>query len=392
MFKRSIKLSLICSLIITSAFSSDDGFEEDDFGSDEPIQIVKVKQEEKKDFSAFGSVSFSSDYGYAKKAELTSAKLSTNINLEYKIDKDYKIKSTIKAYEDFETNIHNDKDANINELYLYGKINSKTDIKIGRQIVVWGKSDNIRITDNLNPMDYTTPGMVDIKDLRLGRTMSKIDYFMDKWSVSGIILHENRFSDMAKVGSDYYLGQMPEEPSDSVSNSGVALSVNGNLEGQDIAFYYSNQFVDNTTYKSNMLAMAYNKVVNSFLYKTEVAYFDNYNSSTVKSKTDGLVGIEYSGISDGTISLEVANKNDDIQYALRFTQSYMNQTLDFTTLYSGYGKELKDGGFVRTWFDYDINDKITTSFGIIDYIGGDVVKFETIKDNDRVFASLKYNF
>jgi len=88
----------------------------------------------------------------------------------------------------------------------------------------------------------------------------------------------------------------------------------------------------------------------------------------------------------------MANKNDEIQYALRFTQSYINQTLDFTALYTGYGSSLEGGGFIRVWADYSIDDKISTSFGIIDYIGGDKQNFEAIKDNDRLFASLTYNF
>ena len=390
--KKFIKLSIITSLILGSCLYANDGFEdEDEFGEDE-IVIEKVEVKESKAFSIYGSVAASSNYSYKNKDEVSSTKISADINLEYKLNKDYKVKSTIKAYEDFETNIDNDRDIDINEFYLQGSINSKTDIKIGRQIVVWGKSDNIRITDTLNPMDYTTPGMVDIEDLRLGRAMTKLDYFVDKWALSGIILHENRFSDMPKIGSDYYLGNAPDEPSASLRNSGVALSLSGNLEGQDIAFYYSNQYIDNTTYRSNMLGMAYNKVIDNFLFKTEIAHLDNYDSDIVDAKTDGLVGLEYNGISDGSISLEVANKNDDIQYALRFTQSYMNQTLDFTALYSGFGKELQEGGFIRTWFDYDIDDKFSTNFGVINYIGGDTSKFEMIKDNDRIFASLKYSF
>ena len=421
MSKNIIKHSFAACLLLTNVLYAQDGFDEfsdegDDFG-DEVIEIVKVQEDESK-FSAYGSVSLSASYNYAHdKPEvgqndfrgLSSSKLSTDINLEYKLDNDFKIKSTLKAYKDFIYDLKDDeylttpkdydKDANINELYVQGSLNSKTDIKIGRQIVVWGKSDNIRITDTLNPMDNTTPGMVDIEDLRLGRTMSKLDYFIDKWAISGIILHENRYSEMPKYGSDFASSNQiqadmmsTKEPSNSLKDSGIALSASANLEGQDIAFYYSNQYIDNTIYRSNMLGMGYNKVIDSFLFKTEFAYFDNYDSSIVKSKLDGLVGLEYNGISDGSISFEMANKNDDIQYALRFTQSYINQTLDFTALYSGFGKELEDGGFLRVWADYDIDDKLSTSVGFINYVGGDVAQFEMIKDNDRLFASLKYSF
>ncbi|MEA2019196.1 MAG: DUF1302 family protein [Campylobacterota bacterium] len=400
-----LRIFIIFNCLTIVSLVANDGFEdEDDFGGDEVIEIVKVEQVEQSDFSYYGSVAFSSNYSYVDLDKVTSAKISADLNLEYKIDDNYKVKSTIKAYEDFETNIDNDRDADINEFYLQGSVTSKVDIKVGRQIVVWGKSDNIRITDTLNPMDRTAPGMVDIEDLRLGRGMIKADYFMDKWSLSGIVLAENRFSTMPEVGSDYYspgFAMIPNEPDNNRDNKGIALSLNGNLEGQDIAFYASNQYLDNTNYKSNMVGFAYNKVMGSFLLKTEAAHFinqcdksqcDNYDSATVKSKTDGLVGLEYNGISDGSISLEVANKDEDIQYALRFTQSYLNQTLDFTALYSGYGKELEDGGFTRIWSDYAYNDDIQLSFGFIDYIGGDATYFEQIKDNDRIFGSLKYSF
>ena len=407
MSKDIIKLCIVGSLLFSSSLYSNDGFtneseafdDVDDFGVDEEIIIEKIDIEKQNDFTSYGSITYSTNYSYKDIDDITSSKISTNLNFEYKLDENSKLKSTVKAYQDFESNIKNDRDIDINEIYLQSSLNINTDIKVGRQIVVWGKSDNIRITDTLNPLDMTTPGMVDIEDLRLGRVMSKIDYFMEKWSLTGIILHENRYSDIPKFGSEYtisnemmYNNMLVKEPSNTIENSGIALSASANLEGQDIAFYYSNQYVDNTTYRSNMLGMGYNKVLDSFLFKTEFAYFDNYDSSTVESKLDGLVGLEYNGISEGSISFEMANKNDDIQYALRFTQSYLNQTLDFTALYSAFGKELEDGGFIRVWGDYDIDDKLSTSVGFINYIGGDLAQFNMIKDNDRVFASLKYSF
>lgn len=407
MSKDIIKLCIVGSLLFSSSLYSNDGFtneseafdDVDDFGGDEEIIIEKIETKKQNDFTSYGSITYSTNYSYKDIDDITSSKISTNLNFEYKLDEKSKLKSTVKAYQDFESNIKNDRDIDINEIYLQSSLNINTDIKVGRQIVVWGKSDNIRITDTLNPLDMTTPGMVDIEDLRLGRVMSKIDYFMEKWSLTGIILHENRYSDIPKFGSEYtisnemmYNNMLVKEPSNTIENSGIALSASANLEGQDIAFYYSNQYVDNTTYRSNMLGMGYNKVLDSFLFKTEFAYFDNYDSSTVESKLDGLVGLEYNGISEGSISFEMANKNDDIQYALRFTQSYLNQTLDFTALYSAFGKELEDGGFIRVWGDYDIDDKLSTSVGFINYIGGDLDQFNMIKDNDRVFASLKYSF
>jgi hypothetical protein len=414
---KKISLSLLlCSSLLFSA----DEFE-DDFGEDDVIEVAPtIKSDQKQDkLSLYGSLSLSSSYNYKHDKPmalnlndyrgLSSLKTSADLNIEYKFDNGFKAKTVLKAYNDFIYDLKQDdykttpkgydKGFDVNEIYLQGSLSSNVDIKIGRQIVVWGKSDNIRITDSLNPLDNTTPGMVDIEDLRLGKAMSKIDYFVNDWAISAILLHENRFSNMPQYGSDYAPSNLMmanaisvDEPSNSIKNSGIALSASKNMQGQDLSLYYSNQYVDNTIYRSNMVGFAYNKVIDSFLLKTELAYFDNYDSRVVDSKIDSLIGVEYNGISDGSISLEVANKDDDIQYALRFTQSYINQTLDFTALYSGFGKECEYGGFIRAWFDYDINDKLSSSFGFINYIGKEQRKFQMIENNDRVFASIKFSF
>ena len=385
-----VVLSIIASINLISLNA--DEFDDDGFGGEEEIKIVK--QEAKKDYSVYGNIKASTSYNNVKNKGISSAKLSTNTHFDYSINDNLKFKSTINAYVDNQTDIKDDNDIDLNEAYLRAKISSKIDFTIGRQIVVWGKSDNIRITDIINPMDLSTPGMTDIKDLRLGRFMTKLDYATSRtWNLSAIVLHENRYSTMAKKGSDYYIPmRFPSKPNNNIDNTGFAFSASANLQGSDIAIYASNDYVDNKTYKTNMLGFAYNIVKGSYLFKTEAAYFDNYDSDLVNSKIDSLAGIEYTGFTDTTLSFEVANKNEQIQYALRATKSYINNTLDLTLLYNAYGKDLDEGAFVRVWADYDISDKFTSSLGFIQYQGAKNTQWEAWKDNDRLFASLAYNF
>jgi hypothetical protein len=248
-------------------------------------------------------------------------------------------------------------------------------------------------------MNNLTPAMTDIEDLRLGRFMSKFDYYINDWALSTIILHENRYSLLPRFGSDFAPqnqtiadNMIIDEPNNSLKNSGLAISLSKNFEGQDVAFYASNQFVDNTKYRTNMIGVAYNRAMNNFLIKSEIAYFDNYDSTILDDKIDSLIGLEYNGIDEGSISLEVANKDETIQYALRFTQSYINQTIDLSALVNMYGKDTKDGGFMRVWSDYAYNDDLSLSVGLVSYISGDNPKFEMMKDNDKVFGSVKYSF
>ena len=283
---------IVALLLCSNLIADDDGFDDEfDDGFEVTQEIIEVDNLSPKAYSIYGNISFDTSYNYAHKKPInntlndfryfSSAKTSADIYAEYKFENSYKLKANIKAYKDFIYTLKEDeyktipKDyedySDINELYLQGSINSNLDFRIGRQIVVWGKSDNIRITDTLNPLNNLTPAMTDIEDLRLGRTMAKFDYYTNGWDISTIFLLENRYSMMPKYGSDFAPQNKilanslsVDEPSNSLKNSGFALSLSKNYEGQDIAFYLSNQFVDNTTYKTNMLGFAYNKVIDSF--------------------------------------------------------------------------------------------------------------------------------
>lgn len=95
-------------------------------------------------------------------------------------------------------------DTEFREIFIRGKINPRLDLKVGRQIVVWGKSDNFRVVDVLNPPDLREPGLVDIENLRLPSCKSRLDYYQGDWSLSGLAIHEIRFDKLPPYGSDFY--------------------------------------------------------------------------------------------------------------------------------------------------------------------------------------------
>ena len=136
-----------------------------------------------------------------------------------------------------------EKELEFDEVYLQGSVTNDLDLKAGRQIVVWGRSDNIRITDVLNPLDLRWPGLVDIEKLRLPVTMTKLDYYIKGWSLSGIALHEVRYNKNPEFGSDFFPGLQPlpgkESPPEgfAIDNTQFAASLNGIFQGWDVSFY-----------------------------------------------------------------------------------------------------------------------------------------------------------
>jgi hypothetical protein len=151
----------------------------------------------------------------------------------------YDFAYTINGRDNFTDDVldNHEKELEFDEVYLQGSLTNDLDLKAGRQIVVWGRSDNIRITDVLNPLDLRWPGLVDIEKLRLPLTMTKLDYYIKGWSLSGVVLHEVRYNRNPEFGSDFFPGLQPlpgkESPREgfAIDNTQFAASLNGIFQG-----------------------------------------------------------------------------------------------------------------------------------------------------------------
>jgi hypothetical protein len=435
-------LLMSSALILSLGLNAEDGFDDDGF-DDEAIDIV-IETAPVAKGALYGSIEVEAHHNISNDKNLSSLKTLVDIIGEYKLDNGNKINANLKGQHDFVYELENraapngyENEINLNELNIELEISPNIDFKTGRQVVVWGKSDSIRITDILNPLDNRVPGLVDIKNLRLGRTMSKLDYYMDSLNFSVIALHENRFSENPKSGSDFKSAADLAEntPKDNLSNTGLALSLTGVFEGYDVGLYFADTYIDKSYLqngvlqggvlqsgdlyydnKSKMLGAAYNQVSGGYLLKAEAAHFDNIkynidaNNTVDKARTDILLGFEYNGITDGSIGYEVAlrkihnyvdainsplnahKKENEYQQVVRFNQSYLNQTLELSVVLSAMGLSAQDGGSARVTLDYALDDEISISGGVIDYVGGDNATIDAYKDNDRIFAKVSRSF
>ncbi len=313
------------------------------------------------------------------------------------------------------------------DAYLLGSPLSTLDIKAGRQIVVWGRSDNIRVTDVLNPLDMREPGITDIENLRLPVTMTRIDYYIGDWSITGIALHEIRFDKIPEYGSDFYPSPIPQPGKDMPKHGGkdteYAAALNAIFSKWDFSLYWANIFNDipyveivslkQKHARLHMFGAATNVALGNWLIKAEAAYFNGlefYNNTGKNySRIDALAGIEYSGFTDTTISIEGANRHingfdsslenpldyaneDEFQSAIRLTRKFLNDTLQVTILASIFGIKGQDGAFQRLSAAYDIMDALELSGGVVLYQSGDLARLNNIGDNDRLFLEIKYSF
>ena len=408
-------------------------------GFDDKVEVSdEVVEEEKSSFIDGFTGKITQQVAYSPNTDkphndISSFKSSLFLDYEHKFENGFRVKTNAKAYYDLIYSINGTEKYSSDELdeleseielfdaYIEGSIIDNLDIKVGRQVVIWGRSDTIRVTDILNPLDNRRPAMVDIEDLRLPVTMAKLDYFIGDWRVTPMAILEQRFSKNPPYGSAFSPAPVVLPKDRDYDDVTYALSIGGEFSGWDINFYgaeiYNDVGVVNPTLyiqhdKIKMYGMALNIITGSWLFKSEMAYFDGlkYGSTPDKSfnRADFLVGFEYKGIADTLISYDFAIRAfedyDDrllnefnpleektYQNALRVSSDLFNATLTANYLISLYGKSLDEGGFQRLWFKYQISDGINANFGVVDYIGGSKI-FDNIEDNDLVYADISYSF
>lgn len=340
----------------------------------------------------------------------------------------------INGREDYSSEVLEDYEAEteLGESYIEGGLSRHLDLKAGRQVIVWGKSDNIRITDVLNPLDLRSPGLIDVADLRLPVTATRLDLHGGPWVLTAAALHEIRFNKFPSYGSDFYPAAAPppeeEVPENSLAHTEYALALAGTFRGWDLALSWADTYSDaghleldptrpgslvRKHERTQQVGLAANWALGNWLVKAEGARIEGlryFNAPGERfGRLDLLLGIEYGGLKDSTISIEVADRHilhhrdalkdapDDVaahepQLVVRLSRDFLHQTLNLGVLASYWGFGAENGGLQRYTASYDINDALELRLGFVAYQSGERGQLQGAGDNDRLFAELTYHF
>ena len=337
------------------------------------------------------------------------------------LDREEYSEEYLKAYE---------QETELRETFLSTSLGPNIDVKFGRQIKVWGKADLLSVVDVLNPTDNREPGLIDIDDSRLPVTMTQIDYYTGAWNLNLVLIHEIRFGKSPEFGSEFYFADVESSPEEIPTETEYGAALNGHFTGWDLSFYaasvYNDQgradggfqpslgvFPDRVIHdRLQLLGTAFSTVTGSWIVRGEIADVQGLrftNFSKTFSRQDHVFGIEYSGISDGALSFELAwewirefettleeapneQEQSTVTTAIRFQQDFLNQTLSFNVIAFQFGEFGSSGSSQRIGLDYDWADGLNVGGGILLYHEGDTSYSKRIANNDRLFAGLKYSF
>ena len=441
--------------------------QEDDWGFDDEETYVSDASESVQADDRFwnltGDLSLGTSYNYLDHDSPTGtpygnlSRLRAQLDLQLDLDLPWEWKIRIEGYgfydftyvlkgrSQYTRDVRDDYiwEVDFREVWLQGSLGESLDVKVGRQIVNWGRSDTVRVLDVLNPLDNREPGLVDIEDLRLPVTMARVDYYpkwipdgWGDWSLQLLVIPEFRQDRNPSIGSDFNPAPLELDPPSNkpdrfFDEPEYGGAITGTFSGWDVSVYAARIYVNQPLIAGivqryplvTMVGGGGNLTFGSWLFKGEVAYQDGYNFTvlefdpvgapllrrTVQGRVDAMVGVEFYGVSDLILGLEVVNRHypsyvkaigefpyfieqNQVELAARVNWDLMNERLHLLLVGVVFQIDASGGSFVRLQADYDIIDALEVGGGILLFQRGDNPLFGSIDDNDRIFLHLKYSF
>ncbi|MFP6639950.1 MAG: DUF1302 family protein [Myxococcota bacterium] len=424
---------------------------------------------------------------------LQRLRLRSDFQADVALPENWKLRSQFYAFYDFAYVLHGEENytdevlddyqlqAEILDLWLAGSPIYWLDLKLGRQVVDWGRSDSLRITDIWNPLNNREPGLVDIEDLRLPVTMARADFFLGSWSMSALVVPEIRYDYDPPPGSDFFpvvrLDEIPDPPPGGPTKQEIlaslaaleaeifasdpldgradrwgatpeyGASLTGIFSGWDISLYLARVYQNRTTSVTNlpdltggallplddritMVGAGGNYTRGAWLFKAEVAFFDEIDYAFLKpnpnyqdptdlpyvgihqrfSQIDWMAGVEYYGLGDVSLTLEVAHHHvidydpllqylpnyvyrDTVDTALRVSSEFLNARLMAHALGLVIVNDAGlQGAFLRLSTEYEVSQALRIDFGYLHYFGHDQIPFDSWQRNNRLFAKFTFSF
>jgi hypothetical protein len=315
------------------------------------------------------------------------------------------------------------------------------DMRAGRQIIIWGVSDGIRITDIIAPMDFTEFLAREYDDIRMPVEAVKLRIFRNNMKVELVFVPlfqsfiypsdpENPWNILPEGEGIPPVTIAPAvKPGASLRNSEVGGRISFYLSGFDISlvslYTWNKMPVFKTRYspdmdsmlmipehhRMGMLGMDFSKPMGTLVLRGEGALFsgEHYacelNEGTSELVTKNvirtLVGLDWYPGRDWTITGQFSHasvlnfeermecERNHLLATLGISKKLVRSTLTLSTF--AYIDLSSIGYFNRTSAEYSLSDQIRISAGV-DLFEGDGGMFGMYSNNSECWIKMKYNF
>jgi hypothetical protein len=326
----------------------------------------------------------------------------------------------------------------IRDFYVEHEFDNDVYIKLGNQMLAWGVTEYLRITDLVNTENQFSLGQEDLEDLRRQVPALLASVNLAQWNLDTVITHDAGRDDIAPAGDEF-------DQFAPLRAAGIAIHIEEADNQQEFFMRLSRtgsrgdvqlvagEFNDNALSlgefqpapeggqamfgqsRMRALGIAGTRVAGNWLFFSELGLHKNKAlrpgndayllSSGGWQKKDlllGALGIEYSGLRNLLLTLELDGQrirdNDKARYGqaeklgigLRAYWTGLNERLQVLAVVN----ELADdaGRVSRFSVDYDWSDNFTLGFLWVNYAAPVTSYVNHFRYNDVIQARLQYNF
>ena len=317
------------------------------------------------------------------------------------------------------------------------------DLRIGKQIIVWGRADEFNPTDFINPEDYREFLFLNKADRKIGVFYSKLDYYMGNFKLEGIFIPTftpaSIPTDPTYPWTHYQIKEIlanpfvsldePQKPEPRLKNSEYALKFGAIMSGFDFSISYYEGFFDLPVMSREITPFGihirpeyrrfrawgfdFASSLGGLGLRGELAYVHKaYHITNDPRDADGVVrkpdlsfvlGADYTLLEDLYLNLQWVQRlifdyqkgidEDRIENRLVLFchKEFLDEEMEVG--FSGMIYNLGDGDYMlRPYFKYSVADGVSLEVGCCLFGGGKRTMFGQFDQNDCGFIKVVYYF
>lgn len=309
-------------------------------------------------------------------------------------------------------------------------------LRIGKQQIVWGQADGLRVLDLVNPLHYREFILPSFEDRRIPLWTVNAEIPIDDFLLQLLWIPDRTYDDLPEPGSPFAFStpllvptpapgipvtlRDPERPDDPIADSDVGVRLSAFLGGWDLSLNYLYHYYDQAVLfrettatgvvvtpryeRSHLIGGTFSNVFGDVTLRGEAGLSLNRHVLTdAPGDADGVVrtdefgyvlGLDYNGISDTLISAQffqsiltdhpegVVRDRVDNQATFLVRRDFLNQTVTAEGLLI---HSLNNGdGVLQLDLAYDLRSNVILTLGADVFYGSRDGLFGEFKDAGRV--------
>jgi len=314
--------------------------------------------------------------------------------------------------------------------------------RIGKQQVVWGQADGLKVLDVVNPQSFREFILDDFEDSRIPLWMLNVEIpITDEGSLQVLWIPDNTYDEFAQDNSNYeissplFVPQLPKglslvgltknKPSSIINDSDIGLRYSVLKSGWDLSFNYLYHYIDtpvlyqniedqgvviDSVYERNQLIGATaSNAFGDFTIRAEIGYnTHSYNLSSnitqrgihKSSELSSIIGLDWQGLENTMISgqwfqshlfdydTNVIRPQNNNVFSLMYRRSFQNDAWDIEVL-DLYGLD-QDDGLLQFKVNYFLQSNIKLIAAMEIFHGNEQGLFGQFHGKDRLTFAIQW--